>query len=206
MKMQESKPTRQALRKVGLPIAVLVALVALVWCILHAPLSRIKMSVQERAVCEVACLAVALDNYERSFGAYPPDTMPEATCSAEHQASEVLVRYLTTAIGIGELRCGPYYDGVPDARLTDSDSDGFRELRDPWGGTYLYALKDIQGKVLTVNDRFYDIVSAGPDGELGGTMVPGTGYVPAATPEGKASEQDNITLDTKALPGPRSFD
>lgn len=56
-----------------------------------------------------------------------------------------------------------------------------------------------------MNDEPFDVVSAGPDGVLGGAMVPGTGYVPAATPEGAAYEQDNVTPDTKAVPV-RDFD
>jgi len=83
MSAHEQERTRGVLRKVGLPIAIVVALMALDWCVFHAPLSRTMMSVQGRAVCEVACLALALDNCERSFGAYAADTMPEAACSPE---------------------------------------------------------------------------------------------------------------------------
>lgn len=205
MSAQESKPTTGALRKVGAAVVIVAALTVLGWYILHAPLIQSKMSTQGRAVAEVSRLALALDSYERDFGAYPPDIMPEGACSAEHQMSEVLTQYLTTTIALDQRKYGPYYEGFSEACLTDADSDGFPEFRDPWGGPFLYARKNLRGKALTVNDRFYDIVSAGPDGQLGGTMVSGTGYVPANTPEGKASEQDNITLDTKAIPG-REFD
>ena len=64
-------------------------------------------------------------------------------------------------------------------------------FRDPWGGVYVYA----QRTPAPGEDppRPFDIASPGPDGLLGGEMVPGKGYVPATTPEGKAAEADNIT-------------
>jgi hypothetical protein len=44
-----------------------------------------------------------------------------------------------------------------------------------------------------MNPKSFDLVSPGPDGELGGTISPGTGYVPATTRRGKARQKDNVT-------------
>ena len=41
--------------------------------------------------------------------------------------------------------------------------------------------------------RRYDLANPGPDGVLGGEMIPERGCDAEATPEGKAAAADNVT-------------
>ena len=142
------------------------------------------------AAVDITTFAMGLATYQRDLGAYPPDDITSAGGSAEDGANEVIHYYLGRKHVVGVHFYGPYVT-FKVIRLTDEDADGFLEYRDPWGGVYVYAQR-----TPAPNEnppRFFDIASPGPDGVLGGTMVPGTGYVPATTPAGKAAEADNVT-------------
>ncbi|MHC4253393.1 MAG: hypothetical protein ACYS9X_30110 [Planctomycetota bacterium] len=139
---------------------------------------------------DIMTFAMGLAAYHRDFGAYPPDDMTAIGGSAEDGANEVIFCYLGRKHRVGESFYGPYVTFKP-RQLTDEDSDGFQEYRDPWGGVYVYAQRTpAPGEK---PPRFFDIASPGPDGGLGGRMVPGKGYVPATSPAGKAAEADNVT-------------
>jgi len=143
---------------------------------------------------DVQCLVVSVERYYADLGSYPPDDIVPIGGSAENAFSESLVHYLGQVQRQHGRAVGPYMEFSED-RLTDSDTDGFMEFRDPWGGVYVYALRTpAPGAIKSKTPpRFFDIASPGPDGLLGGEMVPGKGYVPATTPEGKAAEADNVT-------------
>ena len=143
---------------------------------------------------DVSNLTISLDRYYMDFGAYPPDDMKSVGGSAENASSEALVHYLGDELPRENRTIGPYMRFRED-RLTDSDADGFKEYRDPWGGLWLYARRPPLPDAVKGDRplRRYDLASPGPDGKLGGRMVPGKGYVPATTPEGKAAEADNVT-------------
>jgi hypothetical protein len=143
---------------------------------------------------QVKCLAVSLDHYVKDLGEYPPEDIVVIGGSAEHGMSEALVHYLGQPLSLKGKTQIEYFR-MRDTLLTDEDTDGFKEYRDPWGGAWFYAREALapgatqSGKA----PRFFDIASPGPDGKLGGQMVPGKGYVPATTAEGKAAEADNVT-------------
>ena len=124
-------------------------------------------------------------------GAYPPDDITLVGGSTENGMGEAPVFFLGTGQEKYGRRFGPYLE-FESKHLTDKDGDGFRELRDPWGNLFLYAENKSHEKPTGMNPKSYDLVSPGPDGELGGTISPATGYVPAATDAGKARERDNI--------------
>jgi len=156
---------------------------------------------KQRTICHVSLpckmrdeLMVCLHLYHADFGAYPPDDITAAGGSAENASGEALVHYLGQVQRKEGHAFGPYMEFSED-RLTDSDEDGFKEFRDPWGGPWLYAQRPPSPDAAEADatSRGYDIASPGPDGLLGGQMVPGKGYVPATTPEGKAAEADNVT-------------
>ncbi len=141
---------------------------------------------------DIATLTMALNYYQKELSAYPPDGIAAAGGSGEHGANEALVFYLGRKHKVGANYYGPYMEFKKE-RLTDEDADGFREFRDPWGGLYLYAENASHATPTGMNAESFDIVSAGRDGELGGTISPATGYVPATTREGRAREKDNVT-------------
>lgn len=144
------------------------------------------------ASVDVKILTMALAAYQRELGAYPPDDITGVGGSTEHGMNEALVFYLGRKHVKGYNCYGPYME-FRKAHVTDDDNDGFKEFRDPWGNLFLYAENKSHKTPTGMNPESFDLVSPGPDGELGGTISPATGYVPAATPEGKAREKDNIT-------------
>jgi hypothetical protein len=142
------------------------------------------------AAAEATAFDLGAVTFRRDVGVYPPDDITVMGGSARLGGSEVLVHHLMRRFMTKAGMCGPYVS-VRDDRLSDEDGDGFEEFRDPWGGVYVYAQRTpAPGET---PPRFFDIASPGPDGVLGGTMVPGKGYVPATTPAGKAVEEDNVT-------------
>ena len=116
--------------------------------------------------------------------------------------NEVLVYYLTrpqtTAKGV---LVNPFM-GLGPGRLIDADGDGFMEFLDPWGGLYLYAENASHKKPTGMNPASFDLVSPGPDGVLGGTITPASGYVPATTPGGITAGADDILVTPPPGPPP----
>jgi hypothetical protein len=141
------------------------------------------------ALAQLSSLARAIEFYRTGLGRYPSDDIVLAGGSAEHGTNEVIHYYLREHSD-GEHIFGPYF-GFKEEHLTDADGDGLLEYRDPWDGVYVYAHRTPAPN--EIPPRFFDIASPGPDGKLGGRMVPGKGYVPATTPAGKAAEADNVT-------------
>lgn len=143
------------------------------------------------AAVELAAIGRALMTFREEVGAFPPDDIALRGGWPTFDEGETLAYHLGRRFMIKTGQSfGPYMYMAAE-RLSDVDGDGFEEFPDPWGGAYVYVLrKPAPGEN---PPRFFDIASPGPDGVLGGVMVPGTGYVPATTPAGKAAEADNIT-------------
>ncbi|MHC4253392.1 MAG: prepilin-type N-terminal cleavage/methylation domain-containing protein [Planctomycetota bacterium] len=141
---------------------------------------------------DIGALEMGLAQYRRDWGAYPPDDIAAAGGAAPNAMNEALVHFLCRRIIRSASTYGPYAD-IGKGRFADSDTDGFLELRDPYGNLYEYAENASHSTPTGANPRSYDIVSPGHDGALGGTISPATGYVPAATPAAKALEEDNVT-------------
>ena len=143
------------------------------------------------AAKEVTELVQAVTIFRSEVGSFPPDCRTGWPTFGvdETLALHLGLRFMTGAGGVG-----PYMSMAAD-RLSDVDGDGFMEFCDPWGGAYVYALRTpAPGAANTGSPpRLFDIASPGPDGVLGGRMVPGKGYVPATLPEDIAAEADNIT-------------
>jgi len=145
------------------------------------------------AAAEVAALAQGVTAFRGDVGSFPPDNLGSLRGWPTFDGDETLAYHLGRRFMIRAGSFGPYVSMTPE-RLSDVDGDGFMEFRDPWGGVYVYALRT-PAPVATQSKtppRLFDIASPGPDGLLGGEMVPGKGYVPATTPEGKAAEADNV--------------
>jgi hypothetical protein len=143
------------------------------------------------ATAEVAALARGVTAFRRDVGSFPPDDIALRGGWPTFDEGETLAYHLGRRFMIKTGQSfGPYVSMAAE-RLSDVDGDGFKEFPDPWGGAYVYSRR------MPAPDenppRFFDIASPGPDGVLGGTMVPGKDYVPAATPQGKAAEADNVT-------------
>ena len=141
---------------------------------------------------EIHALTSALDMYRRQLGSYPSDDITLVGGSPANGPSEVLVYYLHRRLPKGVNTYGPFME-FKGARLVDSDGDGFPEYCDPYGNPYVYAENASDRPPGGVNRGSFDLASSGPDGQLGGTISPATGYVPAAAAAGKAQEKDNIT-------------
>jgi len=166
-------------------MAILVILAGLTSSVAFVVLRRSRAGV---ASSDITALEMGLAAYRQHLGAYPPDDVG----SGANGMNEALVYHLCRKLTRGMNTYGPFAE-IGEDRLRDSEGDGFRELRDPWGNLYQYAENASHSTPTGANPRSYDIVSPGPDGEFGGTISPETGYVPADTPEGKAAEADNVT-------------
>jgi hypothetical protein len=179
----------------GLKFLVIAASLGLLAAIVFVSLGRRTACSIRPSVAQLESICVAIDIYRREMGAYPPDNSLPSQCSAAYGMSEALVFYLGQEHQVGSGLRGPYmlFD---DNLLTDEDADGFHELRDPWGGLFLYAENLSQNlspdSSVGVNHGFYDVVSSGPDGLLGGTIHPRTGYVPSSSSERQTLEMDNV--------------
>ena len=140
-------------------------------------------------------LAQALATFRQEVGAFPPDDLGSRRGWPTFDGDETLAYHLGRSFTTKAGQSFDPYVSMTAERLSDVDADGFMEFRDPWGGVYVYALRPPAPGVSDgeAPPRFFDLASPGPDGVLGGEMVPGKGYVPATTPEGKAAEADNVT-------------
>lgn len=143
------------------------------------------------AAMELTAIGRALMTFRKEVGTFPPDDLALRGGWPTFDGDETLAYHLARRFTTKTGRSVNMYISVTEERLSDVDGDGFKEYRDPWDGVYVYALrKPAPGEN---PPRFFDIASPGHDGDLGGQMVPGKGYVPATTPEGKAAEADNVT-------------
>ena len=170
-------------------MCILMILSGIVFAVVRAVYLR---SLDRTTRADIEIIEIGLAKYRQDWGAYPPDDIVPIGGSAENGTNEALVYHLCRKVVAGVNTYGPYSQ-IGEGRFGDSDGDGFRELRDPCGGLYRYAENASHAAPTGANPRSFDIVSPGPDGELGGTMSPATGYVPAATPEAKKLERDNVT-------------
>jgi hypothetical protein len=129
------------------------------------------------------------------FG-YPPDNYVPSdasrTWTPENGMSEALVYYTCSKLNKGLHQYGPYVK-IDRNGIVDLDGDGYPEYQDPFGSLYLYAENASDSAQPGVNRNSYDLVSSGFDCQLGGTMSPSTGYVPASSPQGQVYERDNVS-------------
>ena len=87
---------------------------------------------------------------------------------------------------------GPYVH-ADDLTLTDSDGDGYPEIRDPWGHLLVYHPFRTHDASDRVGGGSFFLGSPGQDGEIGGALDSCLGYVPSTTARGAKLERDNIT-------------
>ncbi len=163
------------------------------------------------AKVDIRTMTMALAAYRRELGRYPPDSITgdvlwsvDADCANENDArasNEALVYYLGRKHPKGANVYGPYME-FKESRLVNRNAGTetgvkYVEYLDPFGRYYLYAENrsaqnpDGTGKGRNVGS--YDIVSAGRDGTLGGTMSAAEGYVEAGAGVRQAQEKDNIS-------------
>lgn len=142
-----------------------------------------RITQKKGAGVDIQTFTMGLAAYRKDLGAYPPDDIMEAdgTPTAKYGFNEVIYHFLGTRLVKGANLYGPYVT-FKTKRLVDEDGDGFMEYLDTFGTHYNYALRP---------NGEYDIVSPGPDGEFGGTIAVGTGFVPAEPASPHAT--DNIT-------------
>ncbi|MHC5053676.1 MAG: type II secretion system protein [Planctomycetota bacterium] len=170
-------------------MAILLILAGIVFGVARAVYLR---TLEGGTQADIKALELGLAAYRKHFGAYPPDDVTLVGGSAANGMNEAMVYHLCRKLVRGVNTYGPLA-AIKDGRFEDSDGDGFRELRDPYGNLYGYGENASHPTPTGANPRSYDIVSPGHDGALGGTISPATGYVPAATPAAKALEEDNVT-------------
>ncbi len=164
---------------------------------------KVRTIMQGKAVkVDIRTMTMALAAYQRELGRYPPDSVAgngiwsvDADYTNENDArasNEALVYYLGRKHVKGANVYGPYME-FKESRLADRDGNDYEEYLDSFGRYYLYAEnKSVQNPNGTGEGRnvgSYDIVSAGRDGRLGGTMSAAKGYEVADVPE----QRDNIT-------------
>jgi len=146
------------------------------------------------AKVDIESIGVGLAAYNRDFGVYPPDT-DTRFAGGLVGSNECLVYYLGRRLRKGLNTYGPYVE-FKEAKLQDSNNNGYDEYKDPFTTPYYYAEnRSDPSNTSTHNPRGYDLVSAGPDGELGGGMSPSTGYVDAGSGDvqGLKGQADNIS-------------
>ncbi|MHC4504602.1 MAG: prepilin-type N-terminal cleavage/methylation domain-containing protein [Planctomycetota bacterium] len=191
-----TRPTRPSGRRGAftlLEVLVVIVIIAILAGICFGVIQAIRARAMRGGTrAEIDALSSALEVYRLQLGSYPSDDITRVGGSPANGPSEVLVYYLHRRLPKGANRYGPYMK-FKAAKLVDSDGDGFPEYCDPYGNPYVYAENASDRPPGGVNPGSFDIVSRGPDGVLGGTISPATGYVPATSPAGKAQEKDNIT-------------
>jgi type II secretory pathway pseudopilin PulG len=178
-------------------LLVVVTIIMVLVGLLSAAIFSVKRSTLVKAAkFDLKTFSMALAQYRRELGRYPPDSgastdIPDAPVgwTDSNAMNEVLVYYLGSKLQRGANYYGPYME-FKKGRLKDTDGDGLHEYQDPFGGIYSYAENASELSEVGMNPRGYDLVSPGPDGELGGTMDPANGY---ESPEPiEAAEEDNI--------------
>jgi prepilin-type N-terminal cleavage/methylation domain-containing protein len=167
-----------------LELAVAVAILAILGALSAAVVvDQIRKTEMARTRMEIGSIGSVAELYRGALGAYPPDTVPG---EPEAGSNEALVYWLTREHRRGMNTYGPYL-GAKQVLLADTDGDGFPEYRDPFGNLYLYAenasqtakneREGVANPEVGANPRGFDVVSAGRDGLLGGTISPETGFV-----------------------------
>jgi prepilin-type N-terminal cleavage/methylation domain-containing protein len=124
-----------------------------------------------RTKAELAALAAALENYQRTFGDYPQ--------------TDDAARLLQSLIGKRDPLNTPIAGRslIETVRFTIADSrdpfaDATAVLDDPWGRTYRYAYKS----QLPWGNSSYVLYSTGPDGRDSGSLIAG-GFPDPVPPE-----------------------
>lgn len=190
---RSAKPSARRRAFTLLELMIVIVIIAILAGISYGVISALRArTLRGLTTVEIQTLGANLDLHRNQLGAYPPDDITLVGGSAENGTSEALVYYLRRKLKKGGNTYGPYME-FKKARLEDRDGDGFPEYSDPYGNPYVYADNASEATPTGMRPRSYDLASPGPDGELGGTISPATGYVPAASPAGKAQEKDNIT-------------
>lgn len=191
-----TRPTKSAGRRGAftlLELLVVITIIAILAGICFGVIQVLRARAKRAATgVEIDAFISALDMYRRQLGSYPSDDITLVGGSAANGPSEVLVYYLHRKLPKGANTYGPFMK-LKAARLVDRDGDGFPEYCDPYGSPYVYAENASDKPPGGMNPGSFDLVSRGPDGVLGGSISPATGYVPATTPAGKGQEKDNIT-------------
>jgi hypothetical protein len=148
-------------------------------------------------VTEIGSLSSSLEAYHMDLGAYPPDYVIDRASTSDMEGARALVVYLGRRFRRGGNSYGPY---IRVRAMRTGGSPGEGVYLDPWGSPYRYAenesenlLRREQGlATVGMKPGSFDLLSAGADGELGGTIAPATGYVPASGADAD-KEKDNVT-------------
>ncbi|MHC4200546.1 MAG: prepilin-type N-terminal cleavage/methylation domain-containing protein [Planctomycetota bacterium] len=169
---------------------------------------KVRTIMQSKAAkVDIRTMTMALAAYQRELGRYPPDSITgdvlwsvDADFSNENDArasNEALIYYLGRKHVKGANVYGPYME-FKQSRLVNRNAGTetgteYPEYLDPFGRYYLYAenksVQNPDGTGKGRNKGSYDIVCAGRDGQLGGTMSATEGYVTADVEQ----EKDNIS-------------
>ncbi|HUW33334.1 MAG TPA: hypothetical protein VM223_17125 [Planctomycetota bacterium] len=118
-------------------------------------------------------LQVALAEYQRDNGVYPPDR----GAGEMDKCSETLYFYLTgsdvdstnnslrSELRSSRRNAKAYFD-CKQEYLADYDGDGYYEMLDAWGGPWIYVAPG-PGRQQPDRRTSYDLYSVGPDGKTG---------------------------------------
>jgi prepilin-type N-terminal cleavage/methylation domain-containing protein len=127
-----------------------------------------RMMRKKAAGVDIKTFTMGLAAYKKDFGEYPPNDITALGATTEYGLNETIYYYLGLRHQKGVNFYGPYVT-FKRKRLRDDDHDNFMEYLDTFGTYYEYALN---------SSGDYDIVSPGPDGQLGGTIDAIDGYEP----------------------------
>jgi len=168
---------------------------------------KVRTIMQAKAAkVDIRTMTMALAAYQRELGRYPPDSVTgdviwsvDADYANDNDArasNEALIYYLGRKHVKGANVYGPYME-FKESRLVDRDGNGYDEYLDSFGRYYLYAenrsVQNPDGSGEGRNVGSYDIVSAGRDGVLGGTMSAVKGYEVATASARLGQQKDNIS-------------
>ena len=167
-------------------LLVVIAIVGILASFLLPVLGKVRMEAKKATTATMLSnLQVALADYHRDFGLYPP----EKGASPMDKPSESLYYHLVgsdidspsksvlTKLKLWRKYCKPYFDFKKEY-LTDYDKDNYYEAVDSWGQPWIYVRGMILGKPNTASglgnnnkpwhhDKAYDLYSVGPDGKTG---------------------------------------
>jgi len=167
-------------------LLVVIAIVGILASFLLPVLGKVRMEAKKTtSAVMLSNLQVALADYHRDFGLYPPEKGP----SPLGKCTENIYYYLvgsdfdspdaSTGKDIRSKRkyCKAYFDFKKEF-LADYDGDYYFEAVDAWGQPWIYIRGVIMGKPNTSSGlgnngkpwhhtKAYDLYSVGPDGKTG---------------------------------------
>jgi len=168
-------------------LLVVIAIVGILAGFLLPVLGKVRMEAKKATTATMLSnLQVALADYHRDFGLYPPEKGPAPMDKPSESLYYHLVgsdidapsRNVATRLKSSRKYCKPYFDFKKEYLADYDNKDNAYEAVDSWGQPWIYVRGMILGKPNTASglgnnnkpfhhDKAYDLYSVGPDGKTG---------------------------------------